>query len=310
MQFDAHARQTRFQLTTLTPLDGDTIKGVIELDFLVTPNGNDRISNSYTPRIRHAFVSYKNWMVGQYWSTFLDTSALPETLDFIGSTDGTIFARQMLVKYTSGNWEFALENPETTLTPFGGGGRIVADDNAVPDLIARYTHKADWGHVKVAGLVRQLSYNDSVAVDDSVSSVGITVTGKVKVGDNDDIRFSFYTGSGLGRYAALNAQNGGVITADGQLETIDSTGFAIAYRHVWDSKWRSNFTYSAYNGDADTALTGLGVIKSTSSMRANLLYQVNSKIMVGGEFAIADRELESGADGDMNRLQFSMKYAF
>ena len=32
--------------------------------------------------------------------------------------------------------------------------------------------------------------------------------------------------------------------------------------------------------------------------------------MFGGEFMYADREVESGADGDLTRFQFSAKYAF
>jgi hypothetical protein len=40
------------------------------------------------------------------------------------------------------------------------------------------------------------------------------------------------------------------------------------------------------------------------------MYQPTAKITVGGEYTFAKREIESGADGDMNRIQFSMKYAF
>jgi hypothetical protein len=311
-QFDAHIRQSRFNFTTTTPTDeGDTITGFLEFDMLVTPAGNERVSNSYTPRIRHAFIKYKNLLVGQTWTTFMDVGALPETVDFIGNTDGTIFGRQMMVRYTTGSWEFALENPESTITPFGGGGRIVADDGALPDAIAKYTHSADWGYVKVAGMARQLAYEDAGSgIDTTESSYGISVTSKINVGDKDDIRISFNTGTGLGRYSAINAANGAVLNAQGGLEAIDSTAFAVAYRHIWNNKFRSNFVYAAFSADNDTALTGLGVTSDTQSMRANLMYQPTAKIVVGAEYALAKREEESGADGDMNRLQFTMKYSF
>lgn len=311
VQFDAHIRQTRFMFTTTTPTaEGDNIVGVLELDMLATPNGDERISSSYTPRIRHAFIRYKNWTVGQFWSTFLDVRTLPETLDFIGSTDGIIFARQPLIKYTSGAWELALENPETTITPSSGVGRIVADDNALPDAVVRYTHSADWGHLAVAGLLRQLTYDDGAEVDDSISSIGVNISSKFKVGDTDDIRVTFSTGSGLGRYMALNAANGAVLKANNQLEAIDSTAFSVAYRHVWNDQFRSNFTYSAFNADINTTLMSETSTEKTYSIRANLLYQPTAKIMVGGEYAFAKRELASGLDGDMSRLQFSVKYTF
>ncbi len=310
-QFDAHIRQSRFRFTTNTPTDeGDSITGVLELDFIVTSGGNERISNSYQPRVRHAFIKYNNWLIGQTWTTFMDVGALPESLDFIGTTDGITFGRQMMVRYSNNGFEVALENPESTITPNGGGSRIVTDDNAVPDLIATYTTKGDWGHVKFAGLFRQLSYNDGAGIDDDITSAGISITGKYKLSGGDDIRFSFNTGSGLGRYAALNASNGAVITPDGNLEAIDSTGYAIAYRHVWNAKMRSNFTFSALDIDNETSLTGTSVTQSTYSTRANFLYSPTKALTFGAEYTYAKREVESGLEGDMNRLQVSAKYAF
>lgn len=310
-QFDAHVRQSRFRFTTNTPTaEGDSITGVLEFDMIVTGAGDERISNSYQPRVRHAFIKYKGFLVGQTWSTFMDVSALPESMDFIGNTDGTIFNRQAMLRYTTGNWEFAVENPETTLTPFGGGSRIIADDNAGPDVVARYTHKSNWGHVKVAGLARQLSYDNGTDIDSTETSYGISLTTKIKVGKQDDLRIAFNTGAGLGRYLALNAANGGVLNAQGEIETIDSTGFSVAYRHVWNKKFRTNLIYAAFDARNDTELTGQAVTADTQSARINLVYQPTAKITVGGEYAFAKRELETGEDGDMNRVQFSMKYAF
>ncbi len=310
-QFDAHAKQTRFRFTSNTKTDeGDTITGVLELDFLVTPGGNERVSNSYVPRVRHAFINYQGWTVGQTWTTFQDVKTLPESVDFVGTTDGVVFGRQALVKYTTGAWEFALENSESTITPFGGGARIVSDDGAVPDAIVRYTHTADWGHVSVAGLLRQLNLEVPNAIDDSVTSAGVSINSKIKVGEKDDVRLSFTTGSGLGRYVGLNAVNGAVLDANGNLETIDSTAYSVAYRHVWNNKMRSTVSYSALSVDNDVALTGASATESTYSVSANLLYSPTAKITVGGEIKQATREIETGADGDMTRVQFTMKYAF
>ena len=121
---------------------------------------------------------------------------------------------------------------------------------------------------------------------------------------------SFTTGSGLGRYIALNAVNGAVLDANGNLETIDSTAYSVAYRHVWNNKMRSTVSYSALSVDNDVALAGASATESTYSVSANLLYSPTAKITVGGEIKQATREVESGADGDMTRVQFTMKYAF
>ncbi len=41
-----------------------------------------------------AYVSWNNWLAGQTWSNFQDVAALPDAVDFVGVTDGTVFVRQ------------------------------------------------------------------------------------------------------------------------------------------------------------------------------------------------------------------------
>ena len=62
--------------------------------------------------------------------------------------------------------------------------------------------------------------------------------------------------------------------------------------------------------DADTEWTGMGVTKDASSIHVNLIYSPQPKLDFGIELLLADREIESGADGDLTRLQFSAKYAY
>ena len=111
--------------------------------------------------LRHAYIQWREWLVGQTWSNFQDVAALPDSVDFIGTTDGTVFVRQPQVRYTKGGFSLAVENPQTTMTPFGGPADpnstawiVETDDSSIPDLTARYAWKGAWGHVAVAGLAR------------------------------------------------------------------------------------------------------------------------------------------------------------
>ena len=273
----------------------------------------ERVSNSYQPRLRHAFVTYDKWLFGQTWMTFFNVGALPENLDFVGPAESTIFGRQAMIRYTSGNWQMAIENPETTVTPYGGGGRIVADDNRVPDLVLRYNLNGDWGAFTAAGTVRQLRYegvSGAMDINDSTTGWGISLSGKFVFGNKDDFRWMASTGSGMGRYMGLNTANGAVIDANGELKAIDSTGVFGSYRHLWSDKWRSNFTVGYLTVDNDTDLTGMGVTKNAMSYHINAIYSPLPKLDFGIEFMYADREVESGDDGDLTRFQFSAKYAF
>lgn len=308
--FDFNAKESRINFKSTHKLDnGITAKTYIEMDFLASPGGNERVSNSYNPRLRHAFIGYGDWLMGQTWSTFQDVKALPEAVDFLGAADGIIFERQPMVRYTKGGFQIAAENPESTITPNGGGARVVSDDNAAPDLVARYNHKGDWGHVSIAGLARQLSV-DSGGTTESTGAGGVSLTGKIKVGAKNDIRFNLASGSGLGRYAALNTANGAVVKADGSLEAIGSTLGAVSYRHHWNPKWRSNLIVSGINVDNDTTLTGTGVTKSVNSVQVNLLTNPSPNLTLGVGYLAAERELESGEKGDMDRLMFTAKYGF
>ena len=188
---DFHAKESRINFRSTHNLDnGATVSSFFEMDFQLSGQGNERVSNSFSPRVRHAFLTYNKWLVGQTWMTFFNVGALPENLDFVGPAESTIFGRQPMIRYTSGAWQFAVENPETTITPFGGGGRIVADDNTFPDLVGRYNMKGDWGTFTVAGMLRQLRYEDNAAgIKDSTSGWGISLSGKFMIGEKNDFRW-------------------------------------------------------------------------------------------------------------------------
>src|SRR5690606_22411203 len=89
---DFNARSSRINFKTVTTLDnGEKVTGFVELDFLTTTEGDERASNSFAPRLRHAYFSYNNVLVGQTWTTFMNVGALPEMVDFFGVSEGTVF---------------------------------------------------------------------------------------------------------------------------------------------------------------------------------------------------------------------------
>ncbi|MGS0680191.1 DcaP family trimeric outer membrane transporter [Shewanella sp. 125m-7] len=313
---DFQARESRFNFKTSTDLDGHKLSGFIELDFMTTDNGNERVSNSYSPRIRQAFVSFDNWAAGQMWTTFQNPGALPENLDFVGAADGTPFVRQSQVRYTNGGFQFSAENPETTVNSYrnatGGSSRITSGSGMVPDFVARYNMKTESGMAfTFAGLARQLNVemnkNTANPIDSSEFGYGLSFTGVIPVGQ-DDIKMSATYGEGLGRYMALNYANAGVLDAKGNIQTIESYGGFISYRHWWNDKWRTSITGSGFKADNKVALSGGTVNKDSYSGYINLLYSPVKPLTVGVEYMYAKNTKENGVDGELNRVIFSMKY--
>lgn len=309
---DFNARQTRFWLTTDGLVGGRKIGTRLEMDFESLPGaGDQRVTSASNLALRRAFVTIDNWLIGQEWTNFQNTAVLPESADFVGAAEGTVFARQVQVRYTRGPFSIAVENPETTVTPFGGGARIIADDNSLPDLTARYALSRPWGDVQFAGLLRQLKYqNPAASIDGTATGWGLSASAKIKVGAQDDLRFMLSGGEGVGRYLGLNFSNDAVVDASGELDPIGVIAGFAAYRHVWTPGWRSSLIWSAQKVDNDVLLTGTGANRSAQSLHANLIWSPVAAFDLGAELMFADRKLESGLDGDMTRLILFAKYGF
>jgi len=311
VDLDSHVKFSRLIFGTDSVSDAHTVQTRIEMDFFGNGLGDERFNNASSLVVRHAYAELdKRWLVGQTWSTFMDAATLPESADLIGPTDGTVFMRQPMLRYTGGPFMLALENPETTLTPFGGGTRISSDDNSVPDLIGRYNFKfAGGGTLGLAGLVRQLRY-DTSAPDRSqwATGFGLSVFGKLPLG-TDDVRFALTAGEGVARYLALNEDNDAVLDGNGAIKPVRSVAGYVAYRHWFSPQLRSNVFFA--RGDyGNSALGGLLQTKMSQSLHFNLFYSPLPKWDVGAELFYAERELESGARGDLWRLHTTVKYAF
>ena len=309
--FDAHAQFSRIWFAADTTLDsGDKLRGYVELDFFGGALGNEVATNTYGVTIRHLLATWNQWSAGQTWSNFQDVAALPEAVDFVGPSEGTIFVRQAQVRYTHGPWAVSIENPETTLQPSGGGARIASDDNSVPDFVARYTHKADWGHVSLAALGRQLKHETTTGIDDSATGFALSLSGKWLLGANDDLRAMLSGGDGLGRYLGFGLGADAVLDADGTLEAQSGLGGYLAWRHVFSPKLRSSVFYSFARFDNDVALAGNAVTEQVDSWHATLFYTPLPKLDIGLGAILATRELESGAEGDLHRLHAMVRYSF
>ena len=310
---DFNARQTRFWLTSDGTVGGRRIGARVEMDFQVLPGtGDQRTTSPSNLSLRRAFVTIDNWLFGQEWTNFQNVGVLPETADYIGPSEGTVFNRQVQVRYTRGPFSISVENPETTLTAFNTGARIIADDNSVPDVTARYAVSRPWGEASISGIVRQLAYETTGpgAIDETTTGWGVSAAARIKIGPTDDLRVMLSGGEGIGRYVGLNFTNDAVLTATGRLEAIPLTAGFAAYRRVWSPQWRSNVIYSFQNVDNDAAIVTLATNRSAYSVRGNLIWSPVTALDFGAELSFGERELESGLSGDVTRLTLFAKYGF
>jgi hypothetical protein len=307
---DYHVKESRFNFTTLTTLEsGREVKGFLELDFLLSPAGDERVSNSFNPRLRHFYVQTGGWLFGQTWTTFM-VVILPDDLDFAGAAEGVVFGRQPQVRYRRGPWQISLENPETVLTWQLDGSRLTTESAALPDLVIRRNFDGDWGMLGIAAVARQLHYrDDSSQADDSEIGFGVTAGTEIKVG-RDDLKLQLTGGRGLGRYVALNFANAAVVDTMGGMTPINEIAGFVAYRHFWNRQWRSTADVSFFFGQNPSGITFAGVNRDAHSASVNLLWSPEPRWTLGVEYMHARRVVEDGTDGQFDRIQFSVRWDF
>ena len=304
---DFHVKESRFNFEVITDKFGHPIHGFLELDFLLSGQGDEKVSNSYSPRIRHFYFDYEKMLFGQTWSNFMIV-VVPEDLDFVAAAEGIVFIRQPQFRFKKGTFSFSLENPETTLNHDGGSATFITETGFVPDLTMKKQFNLKNGVWYLTGIGRQLHNKDSLGTSTNWG-LGLSTGGKINVGaKGDDIRMVYTVGTGLGRYLGLGFVSSGVLTAD-RIERINNYNGYVAYNHYWSQVWCSSLNASGYYVENPNSGGG-GLNKIAYSLSLNLKFKPAKELMLGAEYMRGYRELVDGTNGSFDRIQISAKYLF
>ena len=320
--FMANARQTRLFFTSSTPLGGKELKSHIEFDFALAtaPPGAQRATNAYTPTLRRAFLTYDKFLIGQEWTTFQNPALLPESTDFVGPLEGTVFVRQMIVQYRQPlakglELHLALENPQTETVNTTNAALADNDQDRVPDLVAKLVYKQPNLDLHVAGLVRQLSVHDG-GNDDDALGWGISAGGKLAFGPDKrhDIRFSATYGDGIGRYLGLGYAPDALYdrTALGnRLLKVENFAAFGSLKLGWTGNLRSTIAAGYQHADypGGVIVPGLANVAAYSAA-VNLFWSPVKNLDIGIEVRHAEREVANGLKGQMDRVEMAAKYTF
>lgn len=217
-----------------------------------------------------------------------------------------MFVRQPQVRYTvragdHGTVQFAAENPETNLVTLGA-----VDDDVLPDFVGRYSYSNGSNAFSLAGLVRALNVESGGVAEEAVGW-GVSLAGKIGLGDSSDLRGMLTGGEGIGRYIGLGYAADGVVVS-GSLDASQVIAGFVSFRHAWSPRLRSSVTYSAIGVDYDVSLPTQS--SGSWSAAANLFFEPVPGLMFGTEYRHAERELFSGVDGSLDRLHLTARQNF
>jgi outer membrane murein-binding lipoprotein Lpp len=259
---------------------------------------------------------------GQTYSNFMDIDVFPNTIDYWGPS-GMVFVRNPQLRITP--WAkdgmgiaFALEAPNsaldtgklTEIAPEFGAG--FTGWNRLPDLTASWRLDRDWGHLKAAGILRQVGYQNTLTPNGdpkgTKTGYGLNLTGALKVFGRDQLSAGFVWGKAIASYM----NDGGVDLAPGpglRAETVQSIGWLAYYNHVWADDWSSTIGFSQHLQDNTVGQTATA-FKRGNYGNLNLLYTPWKNVLTGLEFVWGELEQYGGDSATDYRLQFSTKLTF
>lgn len=313
-QLNFSARETRIWVTAQVPTAAATLGAYVEADFYsADDSGNEKVSNSYVPRMRHAYVDYGGFTAGQTWSTFMNVSAFPDMND-TGGPAGIINIRQPMLRYRHdqewGGLYLALEQPESTLTT-AAGTRVAADDDQLPDVVGKLEFTGAWGNWSLAGMVRQIRI-DEPGTTRSSWGAAVSAAGRINIMAADNVRFALSYGNVLGRYLSLNAADDGVLDVSDDIRLSAMFGAYLSYQHWWSQTLRSSLTLGYSRADpGPVRVPGpVDINQSLFSSHLNLLWNLTSAATIGVEWIHGERRLEDGREGALDRVQLTSMFRF
>jgi hypothetical protein len=344
----ASVRQTRFGIKGWFPTDsGKEVHTIFEFEMFGV--GDD--AGQTTIRLRHAYGEMGAFGGGQYWSPFMDINVFPNSVEYWGPSGMAFFRniqfRWMPIRDGKNDLTFALEKPgagrdsnvdivEDSLNT-DKGGRDVRSRYPVPDLSGAYSYNSDWGYVRIAGILRYISWDDETIdpatgqrdntdISDEVLGYGLNLSANFKFGPGDSVlKFAIVGGQGIENY--MNESTGDIaadcqtrVNTAGELEcdpttltgeAIPMVGTTLFYDLWWSEKFSSTIGFSTLDLDNPSDSANASNFKTARYALLNLLYYPASNVMFGGELQYGYRENESdGFDYDLYRIQFSARYNF
>jgi len=319
-RFFSGVRQSRLGVKSFTHTELGELKTIFEFEMF----GVGVDAGQTTIRLRHAWGELGQFGFGQSWSPFMDIDVFPNSVEYWGPNGMVFFrnvqARWMPVQNDQGRVWIALERPgasgdEGVANEFIGGdlqGRF-----PLPDLSAQYRRTMKRGYGQVAGIVRQMKWDDldktnaNGDLSGDAMGWGLHVSTNAKLGERALLRASYVYGEGIQNYMNDAPVDVAAETDGATIKGVPlpMSGLVAFVDITWNPKWTSSVGYSMLDID-NTDLQGGTAFKKGQYGLANLLFSPVKDVMMGGEVQWGDRENKNGFTSDDLRFQFSAKYNF
>lgn len=288
------------------------VKAKIEMDFWDGAEGNGKL------RIRHAYVDFNNWLIGQTSSGMANIETNTESVDY------TLFMGYAWTRTPQVRYNFNL-SPEHNLKI--AAEYVDARSSELPALTAKYVYNQSNLTAVAQGFLHEKRATVSVNgnekdIDKLAWGVGAGL--KFKPTSNNSIQGHIYHVEGDEKFVSYTAQNAGTLNGyaskgdfsvnanQNDLDQNKVTTYVLGYSHKLSDQWRTNLVASLLDFDDTTAYAKNNTTanKRVSDLAANLFYTPVASVDVGVEYHNGEREQFDGKTFDVSRLNFVTTYKF
>ncbi|MDO5541785.1 MAG: DcaP family trimeric outer membrane transporter [Acinetobacter sp.] len=301
---------TRLGLDFKSPVGDQDVKGKLEVDFL----GGANLDNL---RIRHAYLNYGNWLIGQTWSNFAIPDYMPETIDALAYVGGAV-KRTPQVRYTT---KFS---PQTNLVVAAEDPKDSSISQRLPALTARLNHQfADNLNVSVRAMGHEKRVNSEEEM-----AWGVGVGAKYDVVPGTTLKADYYHVKGDSSFvsfankgvAVTNLDDKGAITATSAIAAqSEFDSIMVGITQKFGDKVHGTLGYGYMSFDKDPNY--IAATKDTTTINkdlwqawANVFYSPRKPLSFGLEYVYGEREafgdIAGSKTGEDNRINAVAIYNF
>ncbi|MBJ8442612.1 DcaP family trimeric outer membrane transporter [Acinetobacter bereziniae] len=295
----ATAKTTRIGLDFNTPVGDAKVGGKVEVDFA----GNGVNENL---RIRHAYLTYNNWLFGQTTSNFLSSHA-PEMIDFATNLGGGT-TRIPQVRYA---YNLAPTTKLLVAAEEGNSAGITgtAIKYSLPVLTGKVTQSYAGGNGNASARVLVENYKDNnIRKDKTGWGIGVGTDFKVA----DPLKLFADASYVVGNSNYLYGSNSAYSVVNGDIEQNEFAAVQVGGTYKILPNLRSTLAYGALFADngTDFAKANQSANEKVQQAWLNVIYSPAKPIDLGIEYINGKRETFAGQSYKDNRVGLMAKYNF
>ncbi|MDM1248760.1 TMF family protein [Acinetobacter sp. R933-2] len=313
-KFQSTLNATRFGFNFNTPVQGDhKIGGKVEMDFF-GGSGRD------TFRIRHAYITYDQWLLGQTWSNFNAVEYFPETVDASLAVGGSL-TRVPQIKYSVAvdpklNFALSLEDSKAETVTRTGTQNFTTDADAklkLPSITGRINYKFD-DKSMLSGRLFLTEKRTNHEANDTFLAWGAALGGKYQITENTLLRMDYNHIKGDTKNL-LWSNMAYVFDDHGQMQANEFDALTLGISHKITPKLRSTLGFGYMRADDDNTFANLVYGDETQNKAlkqgwVNVFYNPVKPINFGLEYMYGERETFNHKKGLDNRVNFTAIYDF